>query len=147
MVDQHDLALARARVLLAEIAPEIPEDEIIPGAHVADDLGLDLVSVWALATGLEKMAKVEINDADIAAATSLGSLLNHALSDVPLESKAEKFEGIEERRRDDAESQAPSDVPQTRTMTRRRPAVCLEDLADLFNRKFSRAETFPAALQ
>lgn len=32
MVDRHDLALARARVVLADIAPEIPDSEIVPDA-------------------------------------------------------------------------------------------------------------------
>lgn len=85
MADRHDLALARARVLLAQIAPEIPEEDIVPQAHLVDDLGLDAVSIWALAAGLEKMAKVEINDADITASTTVASLLEHALSDVPVE--------------------------------------------------------------
>lgn len=145
MVDQHDLALARARVLLAEIAPEIPEDEIIPGAHVADDLGLDLVSVWALATGLEKMAKVEINDADIAAATSLGSLLNHALSDVPLEyQQADEGSGAasDDSKSDDSKSDAGNhadeaatsdDAPDEDDDTPENLQSALEDLADLFN--------------
>ena len=145
MVDQHDLALARARVLLAEIAPEIPEDEIIPGAHVADDLGLDLVSVWALATGLEKMAKVEINDADIAAATSLGSLLNHALSDVPLEyqqadegSGAASDDSKSDAGKSDAgnhadEAATSDDAPDEDDDTPENLQSALEDLADLFN--------------
>ncbi|QOR48473.1 hypothetical protein INS90_04195 [Trueperella pecoris] len=85
MVDRHDLALARARVLLADIAPEIPEADIVPEASLTDDLRLDLVSVWALANGLEKLAKVEILDADICAARTLGELLEHALTDVPLD--------------------------------------------------------------
>ena len=145
MVDQHDLALARARVLLAEIAPEIPEDEIIPGAHVADDLGLDLVSVWALATGLEKMAKVEINDADIAAATSLGSLLNQALSDVPLEyqqadegSGAASDDSKSDAGKSDAgnhadEAATSDDAPDEDDDTPENLQSALEDLADLFN--------------
>ncbi|AHU90376.1 hypothetical protein V3M78_09035 [Trueperella pyogenes] len=83
MVDRHDLALARARVVLADIAPEIPDSEIVPDARLVDDLKLDLVSIWALATGLEKLAKVEILDADICSATTLGDLLAHALTEVP----------------------------------------------------------------
>lgn len=140
MVDQHDLALARARVLLAQIAPEIPGDEIVPGADLTDDLGLDLVSVWALATGLEKMAKVEINDADIAAATSLGSLLNHALSDVPLEyQQADEGSGAAS---DDSKSDAGNhadeaatsdDAPDEDDDTPENLQSALEDLADLFN--------------
>ena len=143
MVDQHDLALARARVLLAQIAPEIPGDEIVPDADLTDDLGLDLVSIWALATGLEKMAKVEINDADIAAATSLGSLLNHALSDVPLE-----YQQVDERAAsDDSKSDAgkrdagnrtdeaatSDDAPDEDDDTPENLQSALEDLADLFN--------------
>ncbi|QOR46404.1 hypothetical protein [Trueperella pecoris] len=85
MVDRHDLALARARVLLSDIAPEIPEADIVAEANLTDDLRLDLVSVWALANGLEKLAKVEILDADICAARTLGDLLEHALTDVPLD--------------------------------------------------------------
>lgn len=85
MVNRQDLALARARVLLADIAPEIPEAEIVPEAELRGDLGLDVVSIWALAVGLEKMAKVEINDSHISTATTLASLLERALSDVPLE--------------------------------------------------------------
>lgn len=137
MVDQHDLALARARVLLAEIAPEIPEDEIIPGAHVADDLGLDLVSLWALATGLEKMAKVDIKDADIIATTTLGSLLEHALSDVPLEfqnSKSSK-ETDDAEVEYDVESQAPNDATHTENAADNQGDLqsALENLANLFN--------------
>lgn len=85
MVNRQDLALARARVLLADIAPEIPEAQIVPEAQLRGDLGLDVVSIWALAVGLEKMARVEINDSHICAATTLAVLLEHALSDVPLE--------------------------------------------------------------
>lgn len=145
MVDQHDLALARARVLLAQIAPEIPGDEIVPGADLTDDLGLDLVSVWALATGLEKMAKVEINDADIAAATSLGSLLNHALSDVPLEyQQADEGSGAasDDSKSDDSKSDAGNhadeaatsdDAPDEDDDTPENLQSALEDLADLFN--------------
>lgn len=137
MVDQHDLALARARVLLAEIAPEIPEDEIIPGAHVADDLGLDLVSLWALATGMEKMAKVDIKDADIIATTTLGSLLEHALSDVPLEfqnSKSSK-ETDDAEVEYDVESQAPNDATHTENAADNQGDLqsALENLANLFN--------------
>lgn len=145
MVDQHDLALARARVLLAEIAPEIPEDEIIPGAHVADDLGLDLVSLWALATGLEKMAKVDIKDADIIATTTLGSLLNHALSDVPLEyqqadegSGAASDDSKSDAGKSDAgnhadEAATSDDAPDEDDDTPENLQSALEDLADLFN--------------
>lgn len=147
MVDQHDLALARARVLLAQIAPEIPGDEIVPDADLTDDLGLDLVSVWALATGLEKMAKVEINDADIAAATSLGSLLNHALSDVPLEyqqadegsgaasddSKSDAGKSDAEAATSDDEAATSDDAPDEDDDTPENLQSALEDLADLFN--------------
>lgn len=145
MVDQHDLALARARVLLAQIAPEIPGDEIVPGADLTDDLGLDLVSIWALATGLEKMAKVEINDADIAAATSLGSLLNHALSDVPLEyqqadegSGAASDDSKSDAGKSDAgnhadEAATSDDAPDEDDDTPENLQSALEDLADLFN--------------
>lgn len=137
MVDQHDLALARARVLLAEISPEIPEDEIVPDAHVADDLGLDLVSLWAFATGLEKLAKVEINDADIIATTTLGSLLEHALSDVPLEfhhSESPK-ETDNAEVENDVEPQAPSDAMQTEEWAENHGDLqsALENLANLFN--------------
>ncbi len=83
MVSREDLALARARVVLADIAPEIPQTEIVADARLREDLELDLVSTWALATGLEKLAKVPIDDADICAATTLGDLLSHALTDVP----------------------------------------------------------------
>lgn len=145
MVDQHDLALARARVLLAQIAPEIPGDEIVPDADLTDDLGLDLVSIWALATGLEKMAKVEINDADIAAATSLGSLLNHALSDVPLEyqqadegSGAASDDSKSDAGKSDAgnhadEAATSDDAPDEDDDTPENLQSALEDLADLFN--------------
>ena len=155
MVDQHDLGLARARVLLAQIAPEIPGDEIVPDADLTDDLGLDLVSIWALATGLEKMAKVEINDADIAAATSLGSLLNHALSDVPLDylqadegsgaasddskSAAGKSDaGKSDAGKSDAgnhadEAATSDDAPDEDDDTPENLQSALEDLADLFN--------------
>lgn len=145
MVDQHDLALARARVLLAQIAPEIPGDEIVPDADLTDDLGLDLVSIWALATGLEKMAKVEINDADIAAATSLGSLLNHALSDVPLEyQQADEGSGAasDDSKSDDSkcdagnhadEAATSDDAPDEDDDTPENLQSALEDLADLFN--------------
>lgn len=145
MVDQHDLALARARVLLAQIAPEIPGDEIVPDADLTDDLGLDLVSIWALATGLEKMAKVEINDADIAAATSLGSLLNHALSDVPLDylqadegSGAASYDSKSDDSKSDAgnhadEAATSDDAPDEDDDTPENLQSALEDLADLFN--------------
>lgn len=145
MVDQHDLALARARVLLAQIAPEIPGDEIVPDADLTDDLGLDLVSIWALATGLEKMAKVEINDADIAAATSLGSLLDHALSDVPLEyQQADEGSGAasDDSKSDAGKSDAGNhadeagtsdDAPDEDDDTPENLQSALEDLADLFN--------------
>ena len=143
MVDQHDLALARARVLLAQIAPEIPGDEIVPDADLTDDLGLDLVSIWALATGLEKMAKVEINDADIAAATSLGSLLDHALSDVPLEYQQADERAASDDSKSDAgkrdagnrtdEAATSDDAPDEDDDTPENLQSALEDLADLFN--------------
>ena len=145
MVDQHDLALARARVLLAQIAPEIPGDEIVPDADLTDDLGLDLVSIWALATGLEKMAKVEINDADIVAATSLRSLLNHALSDVPLEyQQVDEGSGAasDDSKSDDSKSDAGNHADEAATNdhapdedddTPENLQSALEDLADLFN--------------
>ena len=83
MVSREDLALARARVVLADVAPEIPTSEIAPGARLSEDLELDQVSIWALAAGLEKLAKVQINDADICASTTLDDLLAHVLTDLP----------------------------------------------------------------
>lgn len=139
MVDQHNLALARARVLLKDIAPELPEDEIVSDAGLAEDLGLDIVSIWALAHGLEKMAKVEINDADISSATTLGNLLEHALSDVPIE-----FQQIDELEStyDDGGSALSDDAVAESTSTSELSddddspenlQSALEDLADLFN--------------
>ena len=62
------------RQILSEIAPEIPEAEITPDATFAE-LGLDDVSIWALATSMERVAKVQFKDADIGAATGIADLL------------------------------------------------------------------------
>lgn len=78
-----DVALARTRVALAELAPEIPENEIIYSADLRTDLYLDELTVWALAANLEKLAKVQIADADIAAARTVNDLCELAISDVP----------------------------------------------------------------
>ncbi|WP_216423416.1 hypothetical protein [Arcanobacterium phocae] len=58
----QDLALARIRVALDEIAPEIPDSEIIPSARLQQDLRLDEVSVWALVTNVEMLSKKHISD-------------------------------------------------------------------------------------
>ncbi|MCI7552254.1 MAG: hypothetical protein PUK40_02190 [Actinomycetaceae bacterium] len=81
--ERYHLALARIRTLLAHIAPEIPEDEIVLNARLREDLRLDTVSIWALATQLEALARVEITDHDIRAATDIESLCTLALTEVP----------------------------------------------------------------
>lgn len=124
MVDKDDLALARARVVLADVAPEIPESEVVPSARLVEDLGLDVVSVWALAAGLEKLAKVEILDNDICSATTLKDLLDHALTDVPLDFK------------NSAAGAATADDSQPVSVTpeaERDINVAMQDLANLFN--------------
>ncbi|MDO5025607.1 MAG: phosphopantetheine-binding protein [Trueperella sp.] len=78
-----DVALARTRVALAELAPEVPETEIIFSAGLRTELGLDELTIWALAANLEKLAKVQIADADIAAVNTVSELCELAISDVP----------------------------------------------------------------
>lgn len=71
----QDLALARIRVALSDIAPEIPEDEIVPESHLLEDLQLDEVSVWALATNVESLARVRLKDADILTCEKVSDLM------------------------------------------------------------------------
>ncbi|XCB30268.1 hypothetical protein RQN30_02215 [Arcanobacterium hippocoleae] len=68
-------ALAQIRVVLSEIAPEIPENEILPAANLFQDLGLDLVSKWALAVELEKITKSELLDKQITAAVTVADFM------------------------------------------------------------------------
>lgn len=90
--DPRDLALARIRVALADIAPEIPEDDIVPSASLRDDLRLDEVSVWALVTNLESLAKVRIRDADAEAARSVDDMIDLAVGDTDVSPKPAKAE-------------------------------------------------------
>lgn len=76
----EDLALARIRVALDDIAPEIPEDEIHPQARLHEDLRLDTVSIWALAVNLEKLARIEIPDVSISSATTIDDFISIAMT-------------------------------------------------------------------
>lgn len=83
MITREDVALARTRVVLAEIAPEIPETEVIPSADLREDLRLDELTIWALAVGLEKLAKVQMDDDAIEAARTVADVVKLAESDIP----------------------------------------------------------------
>ncbi|QJC21641.1 hypothetical protein [Arcanobacterium buesumense] len=85
----QDLALARIRVALDEIAPEIPDAEIVPQARLIDDLHLDEVSVWALVTNLEMLAKKHIADALIHQAHTVNDLIE-LIADKPIHAPKEE---------------------------------------------------------
>lgn len=61
--------------LLATIAPEIGEEEIIPEASIDGDLRLDEVSRFALAVGLERQTKTTVADEKICGAKTLSDLI------------------------------------------------------------------------
>ncbi|MDO5723526.1 MAG: phosphopantetheine-binding protein [Flaviflexus sp.] len=67
--------LEQVRSLLATIAPEIEEAEIVPEARIDDDLRLDQVSRFALGVGLERETKKTVPDRDICEAATLGDLM------------------------------------------------------------------------
>lgn len=137
--DPCDLALARARVVLADVAPEIPADDVTHDATL-EGLGLDTVSVWALATGLEKLAKVEIADSAICEAKTIGDLAELAISDaaVPEFPSADDGAGDEEGE-PAAESVDGADEPQDAADATAEPdsaddlAAAAAELAKLFN--------------
>ncbi|MFP7696021.1 acyl carrier protein [Trueperella sp. LYQ143] len=104
MPSVHDLALARIRVVLAELAPEIPADEIIPAADLYDDLGLDQLSVWALGVGCEKIAHIAINDADMCALRTVAQLCRLIETEVP-----EEYADIDELNENTLPGSLPSD--------------------------------------
>lgn len=79
--DPADLALARIRVALDDIAPEIPDEEIVPDAHLVNTLRLDTVSIWSLGTALETLAKTRLTDAQIRAWDTVGSVMADIASD------------------------------------------------------------------
>ncbi|GEM_PF-4140935 len=74
-------ALAHFRTALGAIAPEIPDDDVHPGAHLTNDLRLDTVSIWAVAVSMERWAKVSFPDEAIGAAETVEDLLALALPD------------------------------------------------------------------
>lgn len=71
----EQVALAQIRVSLADIAPEIPEQEIVPDARIFEDLRLDLVTKWALAVELERITKSELLDREIHAAATVSDFI------------------------------------------------------------------------
>lgn len=73
--DPRDLALARIRVALATVAPEIAEDEVVPAASIDDDLKLDLVSRWSMMRELELMTKSRLADEDIRNARTIADVM------------------------------------------------------------------------
>ncbi|MFY9262831.1 MAG: acyl carrier protein [Actinomycetaceae bacterium] len=79
--DPCDIALAYIRVELAEIAPEIASEEIIPSAVLRNGLGLDELSVWALAVALEKSLKTEFVDQAISGLRTVADLVDLVLSE------------------------------------------------------------------
>ncbi|MFC5369957.1 hypothetical protein [Arcanobacterium bovis] len=81
--DEQQLALARFRVALADIAPEIPETEANYPTALREELGLDTVSIWAIATQLERLAKVDLNDDLICQATHVSQLCEAIKTPVP----------------------------------------------------------------
>lgn len=93
------VALAQIRVALSDIAPEIPETEILPTKNIFTDLHLDLLSKWALANEIEKIAKIEISDANITAAQTIADFMDIlATSDVTKKLAAEEKITIENMR-------------------------------------------------
>ncbi len=72
------------RNLLAVIAPEIPSSAIIPEASCID-LGLDIVTHWALANALEHEMKIKIIDKDIKAVAKINDFMNLVLTNLPTE--------------------------------------------------------------
>ncbi|MBM7825561.1 acyl carrier protein [Arcanobacterium pluranimalium] len=81
--DEQQLALARFRVALADVAPEIPATEADYTSNLRDELGLDTVSIWAIATQLERLAKINILDDDVCAATTVAQLCEAIKTPVP----------------------------------------------------------------
>ncbi|MDY5584908.1 MAG: hypothetical protein SPG61_03865 [Arcanobacterium sp.] len=75
LTPEEKLALAQIRVSLAELAPEIPETEIIPEANLEQDLRLDITTHWVLACSLEQMTKQEFADAQIRQCQTVADLI------------------------------------------------------------------------
>lgn len=122
-------SLARIVTVLASVAPEIPEAEIVADAHLETDLGLDRLSVWALANGLEKIAKVEIPDAKIQNSHTVADLIPLAISNEPLPNTERTDSGEPIDKPDtDVVTQVDTESEPTENM-----ADALENLADFFN--------------
>ncbi|QRV02813.1 hypothetical protein JTE88_03555 [Arcanobacterium phocisimile] len=73
--EAKDLALAQIRVALHEIAPEIPDDEIVPDAQLRTELRLDEVSIWALVTNAEMLSKKHVADSQIPQLLTVADLI------------------------------------------------------------------------
>ncbi|USR80069.1 hypothetical protein [Arcanobacterium pinnipediorum] len=92
-VKPQDLALAQIRVALHDIAPEIPDEEIIASASLRTDLSLDEVSVWALITNVEMLAKKHIKDAHIPKISTVADLID-LIADEPHHAPKEETRDI-----------------------------------------------------
>ena len=69
-----DEIVTKAREILTTLAPEIPGEELTWEADLKADLGLDDVSIFVLATGLEREMGRQIPDTQICAAHTLADL-------------------------------------------------------------------------
>lgn len=74
LTDEQQLALARFHVALAEVAPEISSNEASYDADLRNSLALDTVSIWAIATSLERLSKKDIPDTLICNASRVSDL-------------------------------------------------------------------------
>ncbi|WP_124054970.1 hypothetical protein [Arcanobacterium ihumii] len=74
LTDEQQLALARFHVALAEVAPEISSSEASYDTDLRNSLALDTVSIWAIATSLERLSKKEIPDTLICNASRVSDL-------------------------------------------------------------------------
>ncbi len=72
--------LAHIKEILQIYAPEISATEIVPSAHLTQDLQLDLTTHWVLAINLEKVTNTELLDADIQQAKTIADLMNLVLA-------------------------------------------------------------------
>ncbi|MDP9800211.1 acyl carrier protein [Arcanobacterium wilhelmae] len=79
-----DEATTRVRLAFEQVAPEIRAHELTPEARLVEDLGLDRLAKWQVAVAIERIARVEIDDAKIDSATRVADFISLAVSDAPL---------------------------------------------------------------
>ncbi|MGV9184212.1 acyl carrier protein [Arcanobacterium canis] len=79
-----DQAMSRVHLAFKQSAPEIEDAELIPEARLAEDLGLDTLAHWQVASAIERIARVELLDSQIDRAITVGDFVALAVSDAPL---------------------------------------------------------------